>query len=428
MPERDPVDDMLQESANVEIPPDVEARMHRQLAEFRARLDRRRRPTSDRVAALVGRRPMRWALAATALLLAVAMAFVWGGPDGGRVYASAVSNLAKARSVRYTIEIAPFVGVEFSHLSPGHERVSTSWGIEIRADGSGAQLILLHGSKQYVRDHHRQDSLLRTADLIDQLRSLPATADARLGERTVAGVQVVGYRVEGRHMTAGHGVELLDLWLDARSGKLDHVDISPSGAGRSGYQMHIRDIGLDADLDPALFDMTPPAGYVDATSAHGGGQSESAVAAGLTSFPAQMIDAPPQSVVVVRQSGPYQQAPAALDRVMQHLRRKGVVPTGPPFGRFESEARWEVGYPVPAGTNAEPPFEVMTLLRERAASQVVHGPWGRASSERWTQLLRWLDERGYLVVGPPTEIWTGDDRHPESQVTEMRVAVAPRSR
>jgi outer membrane lipoprotein-sorting protein len=118
-----------------------------------------------------------------------------------------------------------------------------------------------------VREQKSPGSLTSTADLIEQLTSLPRTPDAMLGERTVGGRRFVGYRVKGTGMPGEHGLESLDLWLDAESGTVDHVDITPVGAGVSGYQMHIRDIRVDADVNPAAFDMTPPAGYSDARSA-----------------------------------------------------------------------------------------------------------------------------------------------------------------
>jgi effector-binding domain-containing protein/outer membrane lipoprotein-sorting protein len=362
------------------------------------------------------------------LATVLAIVFLWGGTNGGRVYAAAVSRLAAARSVQYTMEIAPFVSVEFSHLAPAHERIRMSWGMEIRADGSGTQLVLLHATKQYVREQKGPGSLARTADLVEQLTSLPRTADSMLGERTISGKRFVGFRVMGTRMPGAHGLESLDLWLDAASRTLDHADLTPADAGASGYQMHIRDIRVDADVDPALFDMTPPAGYSDARSAGANTRSDAEPSTDLSSSQPQVTQASRQPAIVIAMSGSYLQASAAVANVARHLEQHGIVPAGVAFGRFESESHWEVGYPVPAGTTSEPPFEVITLPGGPVASVVVKGPWGQNSAARWSRLLTWLGESGYVAVGPPTEVWSGDDTNPNAQATEMRIAVAPARR
>lgn len=428
MPDRHSVDDVLRRSIEVEIPADVEARMRQQFTEFRGRLDQRRHPVREWAASLFEQRPIRWAAAGAVLATVLAIVFVWGGTDGGRVYAAAVSRLAAARSVQYTMEVAPFVSVEFSHLAPAHERIKTSWGIEIRTDGSGRQLVLFHGSKQYVREQKGSGRVANTADLIEQLTSLPRTADAMLGERTVGGKRFVGYRVMGTRMPGEHGVASLDLWLDAESGTLDHVDVTPAGAGPSGYQMHIRDIRVDADVDPAVFEMTAPAGYSDVSSASAAARSGAGHSTKLASLQPQITQASRQSAIVIPMRGSYLQASAAAANVARHLQQRGIVPAGAAFGRFESESHWEVGYPVPPGTTTESPFDVVTLPGGPVASLVVNGPWGQDSAARWSRLLSWLGEHGHVAVGPPTEVWWGDATHPDAQVTEMRISVAPARR
>lgn len=424
MPDRHPVDELLGRSAGVEIPPEVETRMRQQLAAFRARLDREQPPFRERAALLVARPPFRWAAAAVVLATVFAIVFVWGGTDGSRVYAEAAARLAAASSVQYTMELAPFVTVEFSHLEPAHERISTSWGIEIRTDGSDTQLVLLHASRQYVREPGGPGNLMRTADLVDQLAALPRRADAALGERAIEGRRCFGYRVLGTRLPGGHGVESLELWIDAESGALDHVDVTPAGAGASGYRMHISGIRVGADVDPALFDMTPPPGYSDAKSAASSERSAVGSPADRAPLQPQITQATPQSAIVIPMRGAYRQAGAAVERVSQYLRQNGIVPAGPAFGRFASESQWEAGYPVPAGTTVRAPFQVIELPGGLMASLTVTGPWGDQSAGRWYRLFAWLGEQGYRAIGPPMEVWSGDEKRPDAQVTEMHIAVA----
>ena len=426
MPDDHAVDEVLRRSTDVEIPADLEARMRQQFTEFRSRLERERepRPVHELMTSLLGRQALRWAAAVGALATVLVIVFFAGGTNGGRVYAAAVSRLAAARSVQYTMEVAPFVSVEFSYLAPARERIKTSWGIEIRTDGSGTQLVLLHASRQYVREQNSPGGLARTADLIEQLTSLPRTPDSMLGRRTVGSKRFVGYRVMGRAMPGEHGLESLDLWLDADSGALDHADLTPVGAGASGYQMHISDIRVDADLDPSLFSMTPPAGYSDVRSASAAEQPYPEFPADVASLQPQVTQASEQTAIVVEMSGSYLQASAAAARVSQHLQQRGIAPTGPAFGRFDSESHWVVGYPVPSGASAEAPFEAITVPGGPMASVVVTGPWGQNSAARWSRLLTWLGEHGYVATGPPTEAWFGDETRPDAQLTEMRIAVA----
>jgi effector-binding domain-containing protein len=102
-----------------------------------------------------------------------------------------------------------------------------------------------------------------------------------------------------------------------------------------------------------------------------------------------------------------------------------VTPIGPSLGRFWSEQHWETGYPVPPGTQAEAPFQVVSLPAGLAASVVVKGAWGNGSdsSGRWGAFLKSVMEQGYLPAGPAMEIWSGEDARKSTQSTEMRMPV-----
>jgi hypothetical protein len=424
MSEREAVDDLLRRVIEVEIPGDVEARMRRQLEAFRTRLETRRAPVRERLAGLFGAWSLRWAAAGAAVAAVLVVVFVvGGGTDAGRVYAEGVSRLSGAATLQYTIELAPFVEIEVSYQAPMHERVSTSWGIEIRTDGSGTELVLMHATRQYVRGQRRPGALAHAADVIAQLTSLPKRADAVLAEQRVGGRRLMGYRVLGSRMVGSHGVESIDLWIDAASGLPDHADITPSGAGGSGYRMHVKDIRLDEAVGAGRFEMRPPAGYVEVT-ASGGPRPGTIVPGDLSPEPA-IVPAAAHAAVVLPMRGPYSQAAAAVAQLRRELDARGIVPTGSPFGRFESEAHWEVGYPVPQGTLVHGPFEVVELPGEQVASLVVTGPWGADAAGRWSRMMAWVAAHGFVVMGPPTEIWSGPDAEPAMQVTEMRVAVAP---
>src|SRR5208283_483402 len=96
--------------------------------------------------------------------------------------------------------------------------------------------------------------------------SLPQMPDQSIGEQWADGRKLMGYRVHETHPGttfpgAIPGLSALDLWVDAATGNPDHVDISIQEPNKPLYQMHIKNIHADAEIDSSLFDMTPPAGY-----------------------------------------------------------------------------------------------------------------------------------------------------------------------
>jgi AraC family transcriptional regulator len=95
-----------------------------------------------------------------------------------------------------------------------------------------------------------------------------------------------------------------------------------------------------------------------------------------------------------------------------------------PFGRYHNSPAevppeglsWEVGFPVPAGTEAPAPFEVRTIDDGTVATALVGGPHD-AAERPWAQLVEWAEKDGYQVAGPAMELWLDGPK------TEMRVAV-----
>ena len=283
----------------------------------------------------------------------------------------------------------------------------------------------MHGAQSYLMEEGKPvDSLASSTDLVEQLKSLPASADDFIGEQQIGDRRLVGYRVRQTHAGSGSpDLEALELWVDARTGNPDHVDITTTEPGKPPYRMHIKDIRVDSEIDRSIFDMVPPAGYT-AIVAAGAGQQVDQQGVQLDGFRPEIRQAEALTAVVVPMKGSYLQSRAAVVAVESHLREIGVTPAGPPFGRFESEQRWDAGYPVPPGTRVQAPFELVTLHATPVASLVVSGPWGQGSTSRWASLFRWVVEHGYVPAGPPMEIWSGEDGQPQTQSTEMRIAVA----
>jgi hypothetical protein len=361
-------------------------------------------------------------MAMTAALLvavAVALVFVPGGSTASRVYAAAAAQLRSARSLQYTIVLnsTPYVAVDFSYVAPGYRRLNCSWGIEVRSDATaGRELILMHATRTYLtEDGKKVESLADSAELMEQLKSLPLAADEVIGEQQTGGKRLIGYRV--RNAPLGHvipGLKMLDLWVDAGTRAVDHVDITIQEAGKPSHQMHITDIRVDAEINRSLFDLTPPAGYT---------AIQPALSSNARPLRAEIGQVAAQTAVVMPMRGPYTQTQSALQAVESHLKSLGVTPVGPPFARYESERHWDAGYPVPPGTRVEAPFQLVSLSEALVASAVVAGPWGKAAENQWGAFVISVVEQGYAVAGPLMEIWSGEDARPSTQSTELRIPV-----
>jgi len=406
MHENHDVDELIRRRTQMEVPAEVEDRLRGRLAEFRTRVEQR--PPSRFWTGL----PMLRVLALTAALLvlaAVGLVLIPRHSGASRAYAAAAAQLRSAQSLEYTVVLnaEPYVAIDFSFLAPAYRRLNCSWGIEVRGDGTtGKQIVLMHATRSYITEGGKQ---VEAADLAEQLRSLPQTADEVLGERWTGGKKLVGYR-----STKVPGLKALDVWIDSGTGEADHVDIAVQEPGKPVHQMHIQNIRVNREVNRAQFDLTPPAGY-------------STIAIPAPDAPvlqAAIKKVDSMVAVVVPMQGSYLQTPAALQTVEDYLKKAGTVPAGPPLGRFWSEQHWEAGYPVPPGTQVEAPFQTVSLPVGLAASVVVKGPWAKDSEQQWAAFLKSVMEQGYLPAGPSMEIWTGEDGQPGTQSTEMRIPVA----
>jgi len=435
MPDTDhDLDELLQRSIQVEVPANVEERLHRRLAEFRIKVEQQPpRRLQALLYALCHPASFRVPLLTAVLLAAVIMlAFVPRGSKNGRVYAAAATQLRSAHSLEYTVALAPYTEIDFAYLAPGYRRVNCSWGTELRNDGNGNQIILMHTTRSYLIEEGKQTD---APDLVEQFKSLPKKADESLGEQWAGSRKLIGYRVH----EAQPGTTLpdaisklsgLDLWVDAATGNPDHVDISIQEPGKPLYQMHIKNIRVDTQIDPSLFDMTPPPGYTK-LGFQDAAQQANPLGIQQSGLRPRIKQASALTAVVLPMKGSYAQTRTAVESVQKQLEKMGVTPVGPAFGRYDSEQHWVAGYPVPAGTRIDAPFEILSLPETSMASVVVTGPWGqnfdspwgRDSGSRWATLMRSIGEHGYLPVGPPMEFWSGDDAHPQTQTTEMVINV-----
>ncbi len=432
------LDEFIRRSTEVEIPANVKERLRHRLVEFREKVEQRP-PSRLRMLmySLIHPTSLRVPAMTAAVLAAVVLALVLipSGSNASRAYATATAQFRAAQSLQYTFVLAPFTEVDFSYLAPAYRRVNFSWGMELRTDGSGKQLLLMHATRNYLIEKVQQVNGLASAmDMVEQFKSLPKKADESLGEEQVGGKRLMGYRVHHAPSDSGiPGFKALDLWVDAATGNPDHVGITFQEPGKPAYQMRIKDIRVDTAISQSLFDLTPPAGYTEIATPNSD-QHARQQGSGKKPLGPEIKWADALTAVVVPVKGSVLDTPAAVQSVESHLKKMGVKPVGSPFGRNFSEVnggkpRWEVGYPILTGMavmgdiRLDAPFELRSLPAELAASQVVSGPWGQDSDVHWAAFLRWIVEQGYVPTGPPMEIWSGRDDQRQAQSTEMRIAV-----
>jgi predicted transcriptional regulator YdeE len=185
---------------------------------------------------------------------------------------------------------------------------------------------------------------------------------------------------------------------------------------------------VGAEVARSLFDLTPPAGYTPITiPSVKPGAGKPGLPPATPALQARIGQCAALTAVVMPMRGSFAQTQSALQAVESYLKTLGVSPAGPPFGHYESEQHWDAGYPVPPGTHAEAPFELVSVPAGLAASVVVNGPWEYNFYGRWAAFLTSVAAQGYVPAGPPMEIWSGDDAQPGSQSSELRILVKKRT-
>jgi len=135
---------------------------------------------------------------------------------------------------------------------------------------------------------------------------------------------------------------------------------------------------------------------------------------------------------VLPMRGSYGQHIEATVQLHAALRRSGVTPVGPMFGRYlndaaqvrEDKLRWEVGCPVPPGTTVAPPLELRSFAPQLVASVRARGLFTE-NSRIWPQFINWTTAHGYQPVDAALEVWTEREDLFGNMVqeTELRIPV-----
>ena len=213
---------------------------------------------------IMSNRMTKLAVAAGVVLAVVLGLSLFTNSGTSSAYADVVARLHNARTLTYSlvtmtgVESMPTVRLDIAFKEPGYLRTATADGyitvVETTQDGAKG-ISLVPGTKSYVAFQmaHITDNPGKDPwATVEQLRTLPAKADEALGRKDIDGRTLDGFRVRETDATT-------TVWIDPRTGDLVRAELEFANA--PGMNMILSDFRVDADLDDALFSLTPPDGY-----------------------------------------------------------------------------------------------------------------------------------------------------------------------
>ncbi len=136
--------------------------------------------------------------------------------------------------------------------------------------------------------------------------------------------------------------------------------------------------------------------------------------------------------------GDFALIPQGFGELYGWIEQSGLQPTGMPQAVYltmpgatpETQAEWELWAPVASGADQAGPDENGLGVKQVAPSTMAFamhvGPYDSVAPT-YEELGRWVADHGYVVVGPPRELYYSDpDEVPPSEyLTEVQMPVAP---
>ncbi len=148
----------------------------------------------------------------------------------------------------------------------------------------------------------------------------------------------------------------------------------------------------------------------------------------------------PETCATLAMRGPFDQMPAAFEKVYGWLQANGHVPQGMPVAIYfndpaevePAEAIWEIWAPVERGAvTYGPDAEGLAITRVpymTVATTMHQGPY-EGVAPAYERLIAWIGEQGLQVSGPPMEAYLNDPHEvpPEQILTEIMIPVVQTS-
>ena len=253
--------------------------------------------TTSRLGRIVMNR--RFQLSAGALVSAAAILgffLLWGGIIAKPL--SAMEKMAEAirrvKSCKCT-QVVEDPELRQESLKPGEpaariESVSTIYWLapgSVRSEatrfpatwkGAGPQLIgiystgkpgiiISHKDRNYARIQPLNEGYGSTGcETLEELGKLSGKADRELGTKEINGKKARGFQIDKKKINADSTPGTREIWIDVESNLPVLVRDDMKWPDGSNQSLIIKDIQYNIDLDPKLFDTTPPEGYKDTTS------------------------------------------------------------------------------------------------------------------------------------------------------------------
>ena len=265
------LESLFKDNPGAEMPQEVEIRLRRHLATLRERMETSK--GKERPSRLFSwSMALRYATPAVAFILILFIAYLFM-PGGGhsQVYADAVEQLRKARSLTYTL-INQFEDPTKGYITTEQEAVFKEPNLcrYSYPDGSYSvinsaehkDLFVSPANKQYIETvHYNVQEEFQVAPVIDEMRSLPKRADEVPKEREMDGRNVRGFRVTRTSVTK-------TLWIDVDTGDLVRMEVEYLNA--PGNRLVMKNIRFDIEYEDSFFSLEPPSGFTGIKRTHDG--------------------------------------------------------------------------------------------------------------------------------------------------------------
>jgi hypothetical protein len=280
--ENDHIRQSLKKTMPDDLPTAVANRMANRLAAFCERVDAE---SVNRISLWSGEFNVRQRIAAFGGIgVAAVLGFLllWGVIAAKPLSAmeKMAENIRKARSYKATVVLEnAFVSesgkpqVAKSHKSTGaaYWLAPRSFRADVQSSGNSFVLISPAGKSGISIDHiHRTftrspvhaGAVSPLAAALEKLGDFVGQADRELGPKEIDGKKAWGYQIDMRKIEPDRYPGVVEFWLDADSWPIS-VRVDEKRLGMLSSQ--VSRFEWNIDLDPRLFDTTPPKGYKDVT-------------------------------------------------------------------------------------------------------------------------------------------------------------------